>query len=280
MAETLGAKTGKIDYFEAREVNKLILSAQKTAMPRQMSSVYALCNEPSVDSSNGSCAFGPAGYIITNSRPSNEQQVPSANKAIVDASRPSAGTTSAVSPPSVRVAEGSSISTSTETPSGVAVVSSRNPTSSSSRTYVGISDMVDSPQQLSNSLKRKADDISDTTLQEEQWAAKETATQVMKDITDTPLEPVRPICTPPLSPVLSSESSPERPREMPKPSAPPAQAIPTPSNSTPATPELARPSKKARLLSIAERVGYAALGGVTAGAMIVGTLIYTAPTFN
>ena len=145
---------------------------------------------------------------------------------------------------------------------------------------MGISDIVNSPQQLPNILKRKADDISDTTQQEEQWAAKETSPQVMKDIMDTPLEPVRPICTPPLSPALSSESSPERPCDMSKPSASLAQAIPTPSKSIPATPEPARPSKKAKLLRIAERVGYAALGGVTAGAMIVGTLIYTAPTFN
>lgn len=40
-----------------------------------------------------------------------------------------------------------------------------------------------------------------------------------------------------------------------------------------------RPAKRQRIRDIAERVGYAALGGVTAGAMIVGTLIYTAPTF-
>jgi len=281
MVETLGAKTGKVDYFEAREVNKMILSAQRAAMPRQISSVYALCNEESsADRSHSSCAFGPAAYITTNSRPSSKQQVSADNKAITDASRPSACTASAVSPPSAKVAEGSSTTMSTETPSGVAAVSLRNPTSSSSRTYVGISDIVNSPQQLPNILKRKADDISDTTQQEEQWAAKETSPQVMKDIMDTPLEPVRPICTPPLSPALSSESSPERPCDMSKPSASLAQAIPTPSKSIPATPEPARPSKKAKLLRIAERVGYAALGGVTAGAMIVGTLIYTAPTFN
>lgn len=40
-----------------------------------------------------------------------------------------------------------------------------------------------------------------------------------------------------------------------------------------------RPAKRQRIRDIAERVGYAALGGVTAGAMIVGTLIFTAPTF-
>jgi hypothetical protein len=49
-------------------------------------------------------------------------------------------------------------------------------------------------------------------------------------------------------------------------------------DTTAAVPE--RPAKRARMMRVAERLGYAALGGVTAGAMIVGTLIYTAPTFG
>lgn len=40
-----------------------------------------------------------------------------------------------------------------------------------------------------------------------------------------------------------------------------------------------RPAKRQRIRHIAERLGYAALGGVSVGAAIVTTLIYTAPTF-
>lgn len=40
-----------------------------------------------------------------------------------------------------------------------------------------------------------------------------------------------------------------------------------------------RPAKRQRIRNIAERLGYAALGGVSVGAAIVTTLIYTAPTF-
>ncbi|KAL1845284.1 hypothetical protein VTK73DRAFT_743 [Phialemonium thermophilum] len=41
----------------------------------------------------------------------------------------------------------------------------------------------------------------------------------------------------------------------------------------------ARPVKRLRLRRIAEKLGYAALGGATVGAAIMTTLIYTAPTF-
>lgn len=40
-----------------------------------------------------------------------------------------------------------------------------------------------------------------------------------------------------------------------------------------------RPAKRQKIRNIAERLGYAALGGVSVGAAIVTTLIYTAPTF-
>lgn len=42
----------------------------------------------------------------------------------------------------------------------------------------------------------------------------------------------------------------------------------------------ARPAKRMRLRGIAEKIGYAALGGATVGAAIMTTLIYTAPSFT
>lgn len=55
----------------------------------------------------------------------------------------------------------------------------------------------------------------------------------------------------------------------------------SPLPSPPTTPEMtspeARPAK--RIKKIAERVGYAALGGATVGAMVLTSLIYSAPTF-
>lgn len=72
--------------------------------------------------------------------------------------------------------------------------------------------------------------------------------------------------------VVESKFAPVQPHVLPKENSytSPVEAAETASQ---------RPAKRQRIRDIAERVGYAALGGVTAGAMIVGTLIYTAPTF-
>lgn len=65
----------------------------------------------------------------------------------------------------------------------------------------------------------------------------------------------------------------------------PAEALLIPASApTPVPAPLAyrqeiRPAKRQRVRNIAERLGYAALGGVSVGAAIVTTLIYTAPTF-
>ncbi|KAH6641665.1 hypothetical protein F5144DRAFT_142314 [Chaetomium tenue] len=114
---------------------------------------------------------------------------------------------------------------------------------------------------IDRKAKRKAEDISTTTDAEEQWAG---------SVSEIPsLNP----------PVDETNTQPEPPAET-------VQEVITstghdgehPTIGEPETQE--RPVKRARMMRVAERLGYAALGGVTAGAMIVGTLIYTAPTFG
>jgi hypothetical protein len=134
----------------------------------------------------------------------------------------------------------------------------------SRRTHVGIADIVNTcqPSPSEGKLKRKADDISETTQEQEQWAA-----QAVK----------------PVSPAPSVNEEEDQPESSEPPAAqelaePSEQGGEQPAIAAPRAPE--RPVKRARISRVAERLGYAALGGVTAGAMIVGTLIYTAPTFG
>jgi len=148
----------------------------------------------------------------------------------------------------------------------------------SRRTHVGIADIVNAAQQDAigeleqiarvetdgtgvRKTKRKAEDISDTTDAEERWAG-----SVSKMPSPDPS-------------IHEKNTHPE----------PPAEAVQEPIKPTghdgehPTTggsQNQERPVKRARMMRVAERLGYAALGGVTAGAMIVGTLIYTAPTFG
>lgn len=115
---------------------------------------------------------------------------------------------------------------------------------------IGINDIVmvqesgEQPQEQGAPKKRKAAAISTVTQAEEMWQDE----QRNEDSTKDPV--VQPI-SPPASPPGSN-----------------SQVLSEPSS---------RPAKRMR--RIAERVGYAALGGATVGAMIVTSLIYTAPSF-
>lgn len=118
----------------------------------------------------------------------------------------------------------------------------------------------------SNKGKRKADMISDATERDLAWATTEASTRLAtvtqnqnKAATSMPADHSIPLAsTPPPAPAQSALPSP--------PSTPEAVAAPE-----------ARPSKRMR--KIAERVGFAALGGATVGAMVLTSLIYSAPTF-
>lgn len=107
-----------------------------------------------------------------------------------------------------------------------------------------------------NKGKRKAADISEESPLEFRWAFsskdKSEAATPSGDLTS------------PFCPAVSSISD-----QTPLPSPPPSPEEVT-------VPEQ-RPTKKIK--RIAERVGYAALGGVSVGAMVLTSLIYTAPNF-
>jgi hypothetical protein len=138
---------------------------------------------------------------------------------------------------------------------------------------VGIPDIVDSCQQApeAGKLKRKAEDISDSTDEQELWAAaakQSVITASSSDLTsNTGALPSRCLRTLPPAQLKGAEQ-------------PYAELPQVEGNDALVARMPRRPAKRVRLLRIAERVGYAALGGVTAGAMIMGTLIYTAPTFS
>ncbi len=151
------------------------------------------------------------------------------------------------------------------------------------RTHLGISDIVDGCQSIQSEPKskgkRKADEIS-TLATNQAEKQKETDANAQGDAAATQSAAPTPSVDPPS--LITPSTTPELVTE-------PKQAA-TFSPDLPELPQLllgdapgqnqaTRPVKRRRLRKFAERVGYAALGGVTVGAMVVGSLIYTAPTF-
>lgn len=104
--------------------------------------------------------------------------------------------------------------------------------------------------QTKDNGKRKAELISTMDNADLQWTSSATAA----DVTTAPATP--------------STSTTNVQSQLPSPPTSPQDT---------ASPE-ARPAKKMK--KIAERVGFAALGGATVGAMVLTTLIYSAPTFT
>lgn len=279
-AEALGVSTGKAEFFAAREANKLSVSAQKTTNTRPTSSVHALCNE---DESHG-YQFGPAGERAAKPVEKGPNLPPISDLAMAESSGQAYGAMSGPTQPAIispppelcfKRPEGVfHDSTACLLPppvdSGPSLVAT--PEACSRRTYVGISDIVDNGQQTSEARgrKRRADSISGATDEQELWAA----TAKKASLGAPSSDPVQDICA--CEPSTSFHAlSPASYTGMEGLDVPHSQ---NENASVAHNPE--RPTKRARLLRIAERVGYAALGGVTAGAMIMGTLIYTAPTFS
>lgn len=273
--EIVGARSGKADFFAAREENKMAVNAQRATKPRPTSSVHALCNEEGPSS----YMFGPAaGAVSDNVTEDLPRFFERMAKAIHPVHSP------IVSPPpetslervdlSIPLADLPPAIDSTLNPDGDADYHSR-------RTHVGISDIVNSCHQTPDTgkMKRKAVEISETTDEQELWAADakkanlETSTSNLdQDIDAHGDSPFRA-----LSPTLSAAAEPQQMEPL---LSVPFELADENTSSITASHVPARPAKRARVMRIAERVGYAALGGVTAGAMIVGTLIYTAPTFG
>lgn len=126
------------------------------------------------------------------------------------------------------------------------------------RTGVAISDIVESHQ--NSTPKRKSNDISVTTAQEEEWAVT-VATESQSASTVEPMREPSPTAT------VDSSSDVQVVAE--------AVAVQVPGDVAIEPQAFERPIKRMRLRRIVESMGMAALGG----AMVMGTLIYTAPTF-
>ncbi|KAK4121441.1 hypothetical protein N657DRAFT_635997 [Parathielavia appendiculata] len=241
-AEVLGVIAGKPDFFLAREHNKIAMVTHKAAVARPTSSVHALCNPDESGGEPSSYRFGPAEASSRSSATYEE----------------SAG---GVSSPAI---------------ANSATISNGEPDGCFGRTRVAIPDIVDpnQPSPSEGKLKRKAEEISETTQEQEAWAAK--ATKAPTPAPLLPSERQQQQEQQPESSEQHAEPQPEPVKVPYEPSEPASQvAVSIASSRAPG-----RPLKRARMMRVAERLGYAALGGVTAGAMVLGTLIYTAPTFG
>ena len=263
-ADVLGAKTGKYDYFAAREANKMTLAGKeapsKTSthidnMPRT-SNINQLLDEPPTthlppirqSDSSSSAAQIVHNLVCSPLLTSGEKFLSSppvepAPGDVVDDAHASALTGPAslddVAMMSAYIFQQHKMAASTTN-------------GTSRRTHVGINDIVDSSSQASasaiSSRKRKADDIASCLNEaekewEEDWAKALAATSK-----DASSEPIADGADVPVVLATAEKGS---------------KAI-------------ARPTKFRRT---AERLGYAALGGATVGAMVLGSLIYTAPSF-
>ncbi|KAK4148035.1 uncharacterized protein C8A04DRAFT_23828 [Dichotomopilus funicola] len=206
LAESLGAKIGKSDFFLAREENKATL--EKRSTQARPTSVQDLCNQDDSVDVPSHYSFGPAEQAIMPEK-ANANDIPQLEPDF------SATPIAPALPQTI----------SDEVPKG---------------------------------LKRKADEISE---EQEQWAAAEDIRVALE------------------SSLVNEEDGQQQPSVPEPPVAIQEATENVEDNPKAAGPTTERPAKKKRILDVAERLGYAALGGVTAGAMIVGTLIYTAPTF-
>ncbi|KAL2152596.1 hypothetical protein VTH82DRAFT_5780 [Thermothelomyces myriococcoides] len=278
-AEVLGARTGKKDYFLAREENRSTLMAQK-AVATRLPSVRDLCNNDEPVDGPKVNQLSPAAHIMSPFSQSQSGYVghrttSSPGEPYTCGSPISAG--EGLDEPSRRTHVGifdivdtfqtdrneveshKQMEKPFPTPPPVEEMQPSLPQCNHGQTREAREPDVPSAAQVNEDLqppsrsarKRKADDISSTTQEEEEWAA-----------------------------VTAQATQPES--SLPHGGAA-DQTFGTSDRANGYTSDSVteeRSVKKARMMRIAERLGYAALGGVTAGAMIFGTLVYTAPTFS
>ncbi|KAK3377864.1 hypothetical protein B0H63DRAFT_227939 [Podospora didyma] len=309
-AEVLGAKTGKSEFFAAREENKKLQSLErnvqedgiKSSSPQEMvptrlsSSVHALCNEegpfrvpaksaevPEVVKTLVTEKTVPAPISALPSPPMVEPWTESpfdawpepvsmspSLKKPLDSHAPPVQQTPALLSPPVAAAT-PLITRGLDLTSRHTHAGTRGLDLTSRRTHVGIPDIVDGCQLSETKGKRKAHDISELSGEDEKWFSNENL-QVPAAKTSVP----GPLTSVPPQVV---DFAPKCTTPIRWPTAAVASVLPT-SETAPITATTGgRPAKRTRLRSIAERATYAALGGVAATAMVFGTLIYTAPTF-
>ncbi|KAK3327423.1 hypothetical protein B0T19DRAFT_441412 [Cercophora scortea] len=318
-AELLSLKHGKFDFFVAREDNRnatrngerLVPLDEKVMnpipstgnfgdAPRVPSSVHNLCHkEGPFGQQAGTAGEGPESHgptlpeqmadamlglpstagVSAPSAPEKDLAASIVDSFVVGPAPIQALATPATSPQvSDPAAPGLQLdragqAVDGEAPTGIAL------DQSSRRTQLNISDIVDACQPVANDNKgkRKAQEISELNPDEETWVARE------KD-REKPLSP-QPLPSPPADTMadavvaafdgMEKESLPLSPAESIQ------ESIRTDVHGQRITASVAtshgRPIKKLR--GGIREFGYLALGGVTASALLLSGMIYTAPTF-
>ncbi|KAK1760568.1 hypothetical protein QBC47DRAFT_367527 [Echria macrotheca] len=155
----------------------------------------------------------------------------------------------------------------------------RPESSSTAQVQVQVTDTTVDSDADKTSKKRKADDVSTVTGEETSWLEQQSRPVEASAPASPAPAPSAELDVPATEPTATSEpmtidSEPQAvSAELTSDTCSAQTCVVTLSTSD------ERQPKRMRLLHIAERAGYVALGGVTAGAMIFGTLVYTAPSF-
>lgn len=287
-AQTLGEKTGKGDFFEAREINKAKFNAGNRSGPSIGTGPSLICG-PNVDQNRHQSIAATANPFEQHQHPFGASQ----------SSKPPTGPAFSFGesyypmkscPPSSAINKSSpadlvckfilrcfqdSLLTVLDFPTREQCSFLDNPAhgppldrapspepyltsavnynaaTHKPRSGLGINDIINTSSTMAQSLKRKADDISEATDAElRMWAQSSTSS------TDDP---------------MGSESAAD-------PKAPAAVSSPG-TETLPAAPDAPAPRPTKRLKKLLENVGYAALGGVAVGAGLFSVLVATAPDF-
>lgn len=273
--KSLGDKTGKHAFFEAREENKATFQApevDQTEVPRPLPNI-----EPS-PAAEVEAAQRPFRRSGSYSRPSIQERKRFPRTSRIFSSSFHNGFENYIHPPSVvedfdltipsifsshRAStptrgcnfepDMTSAATYNQSKAAMSTASNKLATEQPARSRLSISDIIEgSSNDSSKSLKRKAEDISDVVGNEVRiWAAN-------SSVSDKPQNTEE-------NPILASISS--------SPSEGEVTCVPV---SAPSAPE-ARPAK--RFKKFVEAVTYAALGGAAVGAGLFSVLVATAPDF-
>jgi hypothetical protein len=268
-AQTLGEKSGKGDFFEAREVNKAKFGAGNksgTTAPifggnfeqNQLQSTTAAMNpverkqyehilgalQSSKSSTGPAFSFGESYYPVTSHKASSATNKLSPADIIYYPTREQC---SFLDNP----AHGPALDRAPSPEPYLTSAVNFNAATQKPRSGLGINDIINTSSTTTQNLKRKADEISDATDAELRPLAQSStsspdAVKTSADVTDS-----------------------QDPAAI---SIPTTEAIPAESDA-----HAPRPTKK--LKKLLENVGYAALGGVAVGAGLFSVLVATAPDF-
>ncbi|KAF3760576.1 hypothetical protein M406DRAFT_108145 [Cryphonectria parasitica EP155] len=273
-AATMGQKSGKPIFFEAREHNKLAIAriTDQASAPEPTSPVSMIQSSTSnretscVDKSAGSEAQPLARIPMPPSLPHNHAVEDERGEASMANHRNSAASWADYDPYGFEPASAYELhllklrrnEQASDAPSIVPnqdVQADTVPISGDLHQDYGLDKEDEASKQKDNKGKRKAAEISELSEADLAWARR---TLMPETINESQVNEVP--RTPPPRPTLFQSP------------------LPSPPTTPGETGQVeARPAKRMR--KFAERVGYAALGGATVGAVVLTSLIYTAPTF-